>query len=238
VSSNVGFTLGSNERKKEVSMSVNLVIFGRTYLFAEALARLLSDSVDYQILGIACDDDNMKTLLKKSNIDIIVTDHPECCSLLEDVPGKGHPKILLLSDNDKNPMLYDDLKEMISKGLAGIMPKLGDAQLLKKAILKLQNGEFWIDHKTIGSILTNFNQEQKKISLTKKEKEILKFVCSGESNKGIAEKLCISEQTVKSHCNHLFKKFGVPNRMKLAILATKYTSTSSNQNLSTNGQLQ
>ncbi|HAD05071.1 MAG: hypothetical protein A2091_12670 [Desulfuromonadales bacterium GWD2_61_12] len=220
-------------------MSVNLVIFGRTYLFAEGLARLLSDSVNYQIVGIACDDDDMKALLRKNNIDIVVTDHPECCSLLEAVLGTGHPKILLLSDNDKNPLLYDELKEMISKGLAGIMPKMGDSQLLKKAILKLQSGEFWIDHKTIGSILTNFNQEQKKISLTKKEKEILKYVCSGESNKSIAEKLFISEQTVKSHCNHLFKKFGVPNRMKLAIIAAKFTATSTHKsNLSTNGQLQ
>lgn len=220
-------------------MSVNLVIFGRTYLFAEGLSRLLSDSVNYQILGIACEEDDMKALLKKNNIDIIVTDHPDCCSLLDATLGKGHPKILLLSDNDKNPMLYDDLKEMISKGLAGIMPKMGDANLLKKAIMKLQSGEFWIDHKTIGSILTNFNQEQKKISLTKKEKEILKYVCAGESNKSIAEKLCISEQTVKSHCNHLFKKFGVPNRMKLAIIATKFTSSSNiKQNHSANGQLQ
>jgi DNA-binding NarL/FixJ family response regulator len=215
------------------------VIFGRTYLFAEGLARLLNDPAEYHILGIACEDDDMKALLKKNGIDIIVTDHPECCSLLEFIPGKGHPKILLLSDNDRNPMLYDDLKEMISKGLAGIMPKMGNVNLLKKAIWKLQSGEFWIDHKTIGSILTTFNQEQKKIGLTKKEKEILKYVCSGESNKSIAEKLCISEQTVKSHCNHLFKKFGVPNRMKLAIIATKFTSFSNNNcNRSVNGQLQ
>ncbi len=205
-------------------MSVNLVIFGRTYLFAEGLGRLLSDFVNFQIVGLACEESDMKALLKKNNIDIIVTDQPECCSLLEAVPGKNHPKILLLSDNNKNPLLYDELKEMISRGLAGIMPKAGDSQLLKKAILKLESGEFWIDHKTIGNILSTFNQDQKKISLTKKEKEILKYVCSGESNKSIAQKLCISEQTVKSHCNHLFKKFGVQNRMKLAISASKLTS--------------
>lgn len=223
-------------------MSVNLVIFGRTYLFAEGVARLLGDFVNFQILGLACEDDAMRALLKKNHIDIIVTDQPECCSLLGSATGKGQPKVLLLSDTDKNPLLYEELREMINRGLAGIMPKTGDSQLLKKAILKLQSGELWIDHKTIGSILANFNQEQKKISLTKKEKEILKYVCSGESNKSIAEKLCISEQTVKSHCNHLFKKFGVPNRMKLALSAAKFMGNSSSaqerQNNVSRGHLQ
>lgn len=209
-------------------MAVNLVIFGRTYLFAEGLTRLLGDFDNFEVIGTACDDEEMKELMKKNNIDIIVTDHPECCSLLGKTHGKGHPKVLLLSDNDKNPLLYDELKELITKGLAGIMPKRGDSQLLKKAIFKLQSGEFWIDHKTIGNILANFNQEQKRISLTKKEREILKYVCSGESNKTIAQKLCISEQTVKSHCNHLFKKFGVPNRVKLALCASKFIGKSGN----------
>lgn len=217
-------------------MSVNLVVFGRTYLFAEGVARLLSDSVEFQVLGLACDEEGMRQLTRKQNVDVIVTDHPDCCSLLG---AEGQAKVLLLSDNEKNPLLYEELKEMIRRGLAGVMPKTGDAQLLRKAILKLQSGEFWIDHKTIGNLLANFNQEQKKIILTRKEKEVLKYVCSGESNKSIARKLSISEQTVKSHCNHLFKKFGVSSRMKLAISAAKLTNVCPpNGNRLGNGPLQ
>lgn len=223
-------------------MPVNLVIYGRTYLFAEGLTRLLTDFPDLQVVGIACTEEEMKALLKRNNIEIVLTDHPDYCSMLGTFSGKGQPKVLLLSDNDSNPVVYDDLKEMIAKGLAGIMPQRSDVQLLNKAILKLQSGEFWIDHKTIGFILANFNKTQKKISLTKKEREILKHVCSGESNKSIAEKLCISEQTVKSHCNHLFKKFGVSNRMKLALSAAKFIGSSTSfyeqQNFSANGHVQ
>lgn len=202
-------------------MSVKLAIFGRNQLVVEGLTRLLEDFENFEIVGGSCDYQEMREVLRTSHAEIIVSDNPGCCALIEKNPKQPHPKVLLLSDNDKNPLLYDELKDMIASGLAGIMPKSGDSQLLRKALAKLQSGEFWIDHKTIGNILTNFNSEQKKISLTKKEKEILKYICSGESNKNIAKKLCISEQTVKSHCNHLFKKFGVPNRVKLALYATK-----------------
>jgi DNA-binding NarL/FixJ family response regulator len=60
--------------------------------------------------------------------------------------------------------------------------------------------------------------------LTKKEMEILHYLCSGFTNKEMSQKLSISEPTVKSHVNHLFKKFGVSNRLKLAICASKIKS--------------
>ena len=47
--------------------------------------------------------------------------------------------------------------------------------------------------------------------------EILKLVAQGYTYKEIAQKLYVTEQTVKSHCNKLFKKFGVTNRVGLAL---------------------
>jgi DNA-binding NarL/FixJ family response regulator len=206
----------------EVEMIINMVIFGRTFLFAEALSKLFEgfSGMNIVVVGITCEAREMNEMLAKSSVDILVSDDSGCCNLIDQATVKKLPRVLLLSDRD-HILVYDELKELVKNGLAGIMPRSGDSNLLKKAIVKLQAGELWIDHKTIGCLLTNFEKETPNIMLTKKEKEILKYVCSGETNKSIADKMCVSEQTVKSHCNHLFKKFGVPNRVKLALAGSK-----------------
>jgi DNA-binding NarL/FixJ family response regulator len=55
------------------------------------------------------------------------------------------------------------------------------------------------------------------IDLTGKEEEITSLICKGFRNKEIAQKLNISEQTVKSHCNRIYKKVGVSDRVQLAL---------------------
>lgn len=59
----------------------------------------------------------------------------------------------------------------------------------------------------------NFN------SLTKREKDVLLLVTQGESNKSIADKLVLSEVTVKSHLNSIFKKLNVTNRTQAVLIA-------------------
>lgn len=65
---------------------------------------------------------------------------------------------------------------------------------------------------TIGQV-NNFN------SLTKREKDVLLLVTQGESNRSIAEKLVLSEVTVKSHLNSIFKKLNVANRTQAVLIA-------------------
>lgn|SRR5574344_1177774 len=61
--------------------------------------------------------------------------------------------------------------------------------------------------------INNFN------TLTKREKDVLLLVTQGESNKSIAEKLVLSEVTVKSHLNSIFKKLNVSNRTQAVLIA-------------------
>ena len=62
------------------------------------------------------------------------------------------------------------------------------------------------------------NQADNFNSLTKREKDVLLLVTQGESNKSIADKLVLSEVTVKSHLNSIFKKLNVTNRTQLVLL--------------------
>ena len=77
---------------------------------------------------------------------------------------------------------------------------------------KRQSENIQIDNVTI-SQADNFN------SLTKREKDVLLLVTQGENNKSIADKLVLSEVTVKSHLSSIFKKLNVTNRTQLVLLA-------------------
>lgn len=198
---------------------MHVIICCQVYLFAEGVKRLLEGDDDLKVWGIACNDQEIQNLMELDP-DVIISDMANCRKILENLSGGDSRKVLLI--NDRMDLSSETIKSMISEGLGGILPKDADSKQLMKAIKKLHEGELWIDHQTLRDVLRKNTQKPHDIHLTKKEVDILHYVCSGFSNKEIAKRLFISEQTVKSHCNHLFKKFGVTSRLKLALCAPTY----------------
>ena len=73
------------------------------------------------------------------------------------------------------------------------------------------------------------NQADNFNSLTKREKDVLLLVTLGESNKSIADKLVLSEVTVKSHLNSIFKKLNVTNRTQAVLVAMQMNLVENNK---------
>lgn len=197
-------------------MSLSIIVCCKVHLYAEGLQSLLENGDDLRVLGVASSDDEIKNLMQYEP-NIIISDLACCKTVLELLPSGEEKKVLLI--NDTSDLSSEKLKGMIADGLGGILPIEADGQLMHKAARKLNQGELWIDHQTMRQVLSRREEKKREIHLTKKETEILHCICTGLTNKEIAKKLYISEQTVKSHCNHLFKKFGVSSRLKLAIRA-------------------
>lgn len=200
-------------------MEIKVIICSQVYLYAEGLWLLLERDNDLRVLGVACNEQEVKKLLSYEP-DVIVSDKAMCSLVLKHQPSGEDKRTLLINDN--TALNSESLKSMIMAGLGGILPKSANGKLLQKAVLKLHEGELWIDRQTMGEVFRSTGEENGQIHLTKKETEVLNYVCGGLTNKEIAKKLIISEQTVKSHCNHLFKKFGVTSRLKLALCAPKH----------------
>jgi len=70
--------------------------------------------------------------------------------------------------------------------------------------------------------LETARRRSKAFGLTKRELEIVRQVVAGLSNKEIAERSAISENTVKSHLTHIFSKLGASNRVELALFAAHH----------------
>lgn len=194
-------------------MSIRVLICNRLILYAEGMRRLLEEEEDIQVVGLG--NDSCAARLDELAPDLVIAD----LTCFPCVAGPGR-RILLVCDDHQSLPAYADLKELVDQGVVGILDAETDPLLLRKAVQTVHAGELWMKRQIIRNSLCAAPSPRRDIRLSRREAEILRYICEGHSNKAIADKLNISVQTVKTHCNHLFKKFGVTSRLKLAMHAT------------------
>lgn len=144
--------------------------------------------------------------------DVILTDY----AFLTRIPKESfdRSKILVLDaglEKDTIVTLY------LTENISGLIPVDSDVTMLLKAIKAVQKGEIWIDNQTIKHLLDKkISRKARQVAkLTEREHAIIKLVAEGYRNKEIAAFLSISEQTVKSHLNRIFRKSDVSTRTEL-----------------------
>lgn len=98
------------------------------------------------------------------------------------------------------------------------------SQLLMKAIRVVVAGQYWIGRESVSGLVETlraqmFNTVEPKFGLTSRELDIVTTVAAGYSNKEIARRFSLSEETVKHHLTKIFDKLGVSNRLELALFA-------------------
>jgi DNA-binding NarL/FixJ family response regulator len=123
------------------------------------------------------------------------------------------------------PVLFNDYfseiekVELIRSGVKGFFSIDMDSDKLEQALRLIKKGEMWVSRKLISLAVPDGREYLKErlsgvddYGISDREKEILKAMVLGLKNREIADKLFISEMTVKSHLNRIFKKLGVKNR--------------------------
>lgn len=104
--------------------------------------------------------------------------------------------------------------------LDGVLSTETDFRLFKRAVRVILDGQIWIDNEKLKTLLrSKSNCPSGAIErLTCRERQVMESIVAGCKNREIAEKLFLSEQTVKSHVNRIFRKFGVTSRSQLVSL--------------------
>jgi LuxR family transcriptional regulator, positive regulator of biofilm formation len=113
------------------------------------------------------------------------------------------------------------------EGYKGVFFENIPLNIFLKGLRAIFEGQIWYSRKVLNQFYRKaYNNlvapNQNNIDLTSREKEILNHIANGLRNDEIAEKLCISAHTVKSHIYNLFKKLDVPNRVQAVIWATNH----------------
>lgn len=101
-----------------------------------------------------------------------------------------------------------------------------DPALLPKAVEVVQKGEIWAGRALIARLVEELGATRERPradngvrvhALTSREREIAGWVASGAANKEIADRLGVTQRTVKAHLTAIFRKLGVTDRLRLAI---------------------
>jgi two-component system, NarL family, nitrate/nitrite response regulator NarL len=138
--------------------------------------------------------------------------------------ASNRSRIILVTGINENQIH----QQAIHKGAMGVVRKTESASVLLKAIEKVHAGEVWIDRAMMADVLTHLwrqdddagSYDKEKIAqLSKREREIIRLIGQGLKNKQIADKLSISEITVRHHLSSVYDKLGVSDRLELTIFA-------------------
>jgi len=208
-------------------MALRLAICCGNSIFAEGLKSLLDKEPGIEIAGVFHGADFLNDLNKARELhsDVLLMDATvelnTLISLPDDYFSRDRLKILLIGDSSIKYIINKNLQSLMAKGIVGILPPSADSELLRKALKAVALGELWLDRATLMKLLACMKQSAPNVRLAQREKEIISHICQGYRNKEIAQKLNISEQTVKSHCNRIYKKLGVADRLQLALYSHK-----------------
>jgi two-component system response regulator DegU len=198
-------------------------------LVRQGLRQLLSLETDFEVVGEAQDGNEVLELVNAVRPDVILMDlnlpGKNGIELTEELKAK-FPEINILAltiDNDQS-----HVSKIIKAGASGYVLKDIDPDTLYEAIRAVSKGDAYIQPCLLTKLLNEFRQfmnEEKttvlpeELGLTQRELEIVSYIASGNSNKDIAEKLFISEKTVKNHVSSILKKMALEDRTQVAVYA-------------------
>ncbi|MGD0228913.1 MAG: response regulator transcription factor [Syntrophorhabdales bacterium] len=198
-------------------MVIKLAIVSSSRLFCEGVRKLVEGDPDIAIVG---DPDHLTEFgdLADLQSDVVLIDQQTLFGVPRQILTENgfNGKFIMVESRNEPSVIDGEIIELISKGvMAGILSPEANGELLKKAVKVVASGELWLGHLTIKNILTQAMFVRK--SVTRQESEIAGLILRGYCNKEIARELKITEATVKSHCNRLFKKFNVSGRLQLGL---------------------
>jgi DNA-binding NarL/FixJ family response regulator len=191
----------------------------------KGLALVLRLEQEFEVVGEAGDGSQAIAMAIKHKPDLVLLDR-----MMPRMDGKQTAsalkaslpeiKILVLTGTDLDAGVY----ELLAAGVDGYVLKDIDPQELKQAIRSVASGEAYLHPAITRMVLDKMGSQPQPAAhtqLTPRELEVLQWLASPLTYKQIAEKLHVSEETVRSHAKHILDKLGQPNRAQAVLAAMR-----------------
>lgn len=204
---------------------INIIIVDDHSMIREGLKQLLELEGDIKVVGEAGDGIECLNLIEELHPDIILLDinMPIMNGLrvLEEIKkNKINVKVLILTIHNE----IEYLLKAVDMGVNGYVLKDSSSSVLKEAIMAVYEEKSYIQPSLTPLLkekIYKTERNKKMANLTKRELQVLELLGEGLYNKEIAERLFISEKTVKNHVSSIFKKIAVTDRTQAVVYAIK-----------------
>lgn len=217
-----------NERSSPTPKSINVLLISRYRIVQESLKLLIDSSRGLSVAATFsfADDLSKITDLELADVAVVYFSAGDRVSIISDllviVPTL---RVVMIAQSED----LDSQAEALKLGAVGIVHKEQNPRLLIEAIRQTYQGETWLNQVLLNRILEKGKSNEKSSlktdsrlgadTLTSRELEVVKMIGEGLKNKSVAERLSISEATVRHHLSSIYGKVGVEDRLNLVILA-------------------
>jgi len=196
-------------------------------LVLHGLKRLFDGEAEFEVVECCGNGADALAAARRGNVDVLLLDIK--------MPGMSGIDVLRTLSAERlkcstvllTAALSDsDAVEGLKLGARGIVLKESSPDTLLECIRRVSRGEQWIDSETMTRALDTIRRRESMTSdpnrtLTARELEIVRMIAQGLRNKAIAERLLISEGTVKIHLHNVYEKLGLDGRLELMLHAQK-----------------
>lgn len=206
-------------------MPIRLILADDHPIILDGLAHLFTTSGDFEVVTRCSDGEEALSSVRRARPDVLVLDvrmpRRNGMDVLREIHRERLPtRVVLLTA----AMTDEEVLEAVRLGVGGIVLKETAPRQLIQAVRTVAEGGEYVDETSIRRALDKMLRREAGSAeatrvLTPREIEIVKMVGIGLRNKQIAERLGISEATVKIHIHSIYQKLGISGRVELSIYA-------------------
>jgi len=204
---------------------IRIVLVDDQTLLRNGLRSLIALVPDFEVVGEASDGDQAIEIIRACAPDVVLLDvrmpKRDGVGVLQAL-GVSAPPTLLLTTFDDDEVLFSGLR----LGARGFLLKDVSFEQLEDTIRRIAKGESFIRpaiteaaRRRLHAQPTDFESSELPDGLTPREREVLRLMAGGYSNREIAEALGTSEGTTKNHASSIFSKLGVRDRTRAVLRA-------------------
>ena len=207
---------------------IRIVIADGHSIFRGGLRKLLEGEPDFRVVGEAGTPAEAIATTRGCEPDVLLLDvamgRASMIDVLEGLRDLPEQRSILLGECVERA----DVLRALQLGARGVVLKSAATELLFKAVRSVMKGEYWIRRDIVADLVGMLAQTPKRgtdppasqaFVLTDRERDIVKVIVAGYTNREIARTFALSEATVKHHLTSIFDKTGASTRLELAMFA-------------------
>ena len=206
---------------------IRLVLADDHPIVLDGLEQLFSTESDLEVVARATSAEGAVRALEEFRPDVLVLDlampgHDGIWVMEQAAARKLLARIVLLTAHVDEQNLLDAVR----LNVAGVVLKEMAPRLLVECVRKVHAGEKWLEKHSVSRAMDRMVKRENELQrlsrlLTPRELEIVRLAAEGLRNREIADRLTITEGTVKIHLHNIYEKLGVTGRHQLILYATR-----------------